>query len=197
MKRNIIVIVAFMTLIIGSSHPAAAIVIPGYTCYTINVTPVVQARSNWCWAACAEMTGKALYSSTDRTQYDAAYYFFHNYTTDEGVYINESAEVTSYIAYNTKYLTFSYSALGFYTIQSHIQSGYPVQAALGQYSGGMRTGGHLVVVKGTAYNTATGAEQSVEYINPYNGNTYCCLYTAFCNGSYNGRIYDQSAYVSS
>ena len=193
-KAAIYIIIACVISFWMDAIPVNAIVIPGYTCYTVSVTPVVQAKSKWCWAACSAMTGKTLYPSTSRTQYDAAYHVLNSYA-DSSALITGSADATEYVAYYSKNLTGVYNALGFYVIQSQIQSGYPVQAAAGYYVNGQRQGGHVVVIKGTAYETATNSDLSVEYIDPANGNTYCCLYSAFCNGSYNGRKYDQTAYV--
>lgn len=194
-RKRIVFILVLLVLVSTVSRSAKAISIPGCVCYTVNVTPVVQAHDNWCWAACAAMTGKTLYPSTTRSQYSAAYHILNSYA-DFGANIVDSANATEYVAYNTKSLTGVYYKLGFYTIQSHIQNGYPVQAAAGYYVNGIRDGGHVVVIKGTAYDTANNSNNEIEYIDPYNGNTYCCMYSAFCDGSYNSRKYDQTAYVT-
>ena len=163
--------------------------------YSISVTPVVQSNSNWCWAACAEMAGKVLYPSTGRTQSDAYCYIYHSLTGNASASIEDSANATEYVTHFNSTLTGVYYTLSFSTIKTHIQNGNPIQAAAGYYIGSTRCGGHVVVIKGVYFASATSTKY-IQYVDPANGNTYSCTYTAFCNGSYNGRKYDQTVFVN-
>ena len=104
--------------------------------------------------------------------------------------------MTMHVAYNYISVFGIFNTLSFYSIHSIIHNGYPVQAAAGYYSGGWRTGGHVVAIKGSYYNVSNNTEHTIEYVDPANGNTYTCSYAAFCTGTYNGRIYDQTAYTN-
>ena len=44
----------------------------------VSITTVIQAKSNWCWAACAQMGAKNAYSSSTRDRYDIVHYIFDN-----------------------------------------------------------------------------------------------------------------------
>lgn len=162
---------------------------------SVSVTAVQQAKSNWCWAACAEMSGKVVYSSSTRTQYNVVNYLkgslFVPYPNSTGS-IEESASGSQYVAHNTKTFTSTDSKWIFPQIESSLADGYPVQAGAGYYTNGVRNGGHVVVIKKTE---STNSNAYIDYVDPWDGATYHCSYLSFCDASFNGRKYDQTIYV--
>ena len=166
----------------------------------VNVTPVKQAKIYWCWAACAEMAGKTVYLSSNLTQWDVVKHI--KGTTSEPYpdvtgNIGESAMGSAYVAYYSRTFKGVYSKWNFSQIANSLYKKYPIQAAGGYYdSENERHGGHVVVIYMTEeIETATSSEQYIYYIDPADGKSYKCTYTQFCDGSFNGRRYDQTAYV--
>lgn len=127
--------------------------------------------------------------------------YFHQYSIVQFIYgspinatgsITQSAGGSEYACNHIKSFTGVYSTLSFTDICLELYFGCPVQAAAGYYNGGVRTGGHVVIIKEAT--AISGGSNYIKYIDPANGNTYTCSFSSFCNGSYNGRIYDQTAY---
>lgn len=167
---------------------------------SVSVTAVIQAKSNWCWAACAQMAGRAMYPTSTRTQYSVVYYLKHtsseNYPNVPGS-ISDSAIGSGYVTYNNVTFNSTASAWNFSQIATSLSNGYPVQAGAGYYSGGIRTGGHVVVIYTTQFIDVTGTfEYYIDYLDPWDGSRNHCTFASFSNGSYNSRIYDQTIYVN-
>lgn len=82
-------------------------------------------------------------------------------------------------------------------ITQSIKNGYAVQANAGYYKGNTRTGGHAVVICGTLFTDGSdGIVVYIDYIDPKYGDYHRCTYSSFCDGSFNGRKYDQTVYVA-
>lgn len=161
----------------------------------VNIIGVVQAKSNWCWAACAEVCGKNVYPSSTRTQYSVVT-FIKESTINEAGTLDESARGSQYVAYNNKTYSYTYSTWNFSQIVNSLKNGYAVQAGAGYYSGGLRTGGHMVVIYGTQFiDNSSGLLNYIDYFDPWDGTRHHCLFSEFCNGNYNNRIYDQTVFV--
>lgn len=163
----------------------------------VDVTIVEQAATNWCWAACAEMAGVVEYPSTDRDQWDVVKElkgnFISHYPNESGS-IQESAEGSEYITYDTVNFTSEETIWTFSEIVEMLRDGHVLQAGAGYYdSNGNRNGGHVVVIH--LITTRTG-EDCVQYVDPWDGTRRLVTYAAFCNGSYNGRRFDQVIYVN-
>lgn len=65
------------------------------------VTPVRQAMSYWCWAACDQMAGDYEVQGSARTQYDIVQYV-------KGFVVNEPATITE-TALGAEYVTYDYA----------------------------------------------------------------------------------------
>jgi hypothetical protein len=55
-------------------------------------------------------------------------------------------------------------------------------------------GGHMVVTYLTRYNSSSDTYY-IGYVDPFDGNAKYCTYDAFCDGTYNGRTFDQVVYT--
>ena len=169
----------------------------GYTIVTVQpmqvklpVTPVEQAKSLWCWAACAEMAGKYAYPSSNRTQWDVVKElkgWLLNPHPDEGGNLNDSINGSEFVAHNTKTF-YSSQDVSWETLCDLMNLGKPVQAQVSKYENGVRQIGHIVVII-ECY--VTGNESSVtcmvRYINPLGGE-HTCSYELFCNGYLGGTV---------
>lgn len=99
-KISKIVIICIVISIISTSFIFSADATVQYT--GVNVVSVKQARTNWCWAACAEVSGKNVYPGSTRTQYNVVTYIKGRSSINEGGSISESAKGSQYVAYDKK-----------------------------------------------------------------------------------------------
>ena len=167
---------------------------------SVPITGVKQAKSKWCWAACAEIVGKAVYPSTNRTQFDFVSRYkgtlANPYPNEKSGTLAESAGGSQYVAYDKVKFDSIEGVWSFSKFVDSIAHGYPVQAAGGYYTNGKRTGGHMVVVYMTQFtDNLSGSNCYIDYYDPWEDISHHCTYNSFCNGSYNTRIYDQTVYA--
>lgn len=167
---------------------------------SVSITGVRQAMDQWCWAACAEIIGKTVFSGSTRTQFDVVNLLKR---TDENPWPNvgglpsDGAAGASYVAFYNKNFMGEYETLNFSEITYSLAKGYAVSTSGGYYESGERVGGHAVVVYMTQF-IEYGAQTTyrVTYYDPWDGTTHTCSYEEFCDGTYNSRIYDRSVYVA-
>ena len=164
---------------------------------SVSITSIQQARSNWCWAACAEMSAKNVYPATSRTQYSVVTYIKGKSTINKTGTLSEQATGSKYAAFDKKNYGSTSSRWTFSKIAQSLSKGYAVQAGGGHYSEtGTRNGGHMVVIYGTVFvdnNSCTN--YYISYADPWDKTTHSCTYDAFCDGTYNGRRFDCLVYV--
>jgi len=166
---------------------------------SVSVTIVTQSKSNWCWAACAEMIGKYYKPSWNFRNQSSIVKYVKGSTINQSGSLYESAKGTKYCAYNKK--SFSYIGVSQYTgiwtwdrIRTEVDNGNPLQACAGYYNNGQRNGGHIVVIYGWLLNNSNDTYY-IRYIDPWDGTQKLCLYSQFVNGSFNQRQYDGTVFV--
>lgn len=165
----------------------------------LNVTSVVQAKTNWCWAACTEMAGKQAYPSSDRTQWDVVKevkgWLLNQHPNSTGD-LDDSIEGSEYVTYGTITFSKSYDDISWETLCNNMALGKAIQAQAGYYTAsGVRKGGHVVVIiECFVSGTSTSVKRYIRYIDPADGETYVCTYENFCNGTFNNRIFDGIVY---
>lgn len=81
-KFSAVIIMTFMLSMLMASNALAI-----SQSKVLAVKSVQQAKSNWCWAACAEMAGKYVYAYSIRDQWDVVDYVKTGCT---GSYPNEA-----------------------------------------------------------------------------------------------------------
>lgn len=165
----------------------------------LSVTSVVQAKTYWCWAACAEMAGKQAYPTSDRTQWDVVEEvkgWLLNPHPDSSGDLDDSIEGSEFVTYGTKSFNKSYDDISWETLCDNMASGKAVQAQAGYYTAsGARNGGHVVVIiECFVSGSATSVTRNIRYIDPGDGATYTCTYESFCNGTFNTRMFDGIVY---
>lgn len=146
----------------------------------VSVTPVKQAKSNWCWAACAEMCGKTIYNKSPRDQYGVVQYVKH---TQDDVTGNgyDCLAGCEYVACNLK--NFTYGMLDLSQLGSKFSQNQAVIAVIKQ-SGATKN--HDVLLYGTQIVDGDGGTKLyIDYIDPIDCWRYHVLFDDFCNGTAN------------
>lgn len=166
---------------------------------SVRVTAVIQKKSNWCWAACAEMAGVVVHPASPLKQTDVVK---HLKRTEEENYPNVSGKIedcaagAQYVARDLVKFDSIDAPWNFSQIAMSLAKGYPVQAAAGYYTGNTRNGGHVVVIYMTQFiDNSAGTSYYIDYCDPWDGTTHHCTLSSFLDGSYNSRKYDKTAYV--
>jgi len=153
---------------------------------------ITQAKSNWCYAATAENAIK-IECNPSRNQWDAVNElkgsWFDSYPNISGS-ISDSESASEYISDYTEFYGSTKSAFSFGFLVNEIEINNGIELAAGYYYGSSRNGGHIVLMIG--YDTSDGDD--IIYFDPWDGTYNTCLYSSFCDGDYNGRKYDQTAY---
>ena len=129
-----------------------------------------------------------------RTQWDAVFYIkgwlleTHPNVTGS---IYDSKLAAEYISNYTESYISSQTTKTFSFLSEQIYNDHPVIVAAGYYSStGTRNGGHATLIIGWSKTNGN----KIVYYDPLTGTYETCTFTAFCNGSYNGRQYDQTCY---
>lgn len=159
---------------------------------TLGIKKVKQAKTNWCWAACAEMASNWENNASGRTQWNIVRHVKGSTSTP---YPNEGgtpSETEEGAEYGTKFLA-DYKSQTMACSLSFIKNilskyGNPVCAGCGYYKNGKRNGGHMLVIHG--YDDAS----KILVCDPATGKSQWVSYSYFLNG-YGGRKYDQTVYT--
>ena len=91
MRRKLEVFTVFLLITVFIS---SATVYAG----TLGVNSVIQQKSNWCWAACAEIVGKYENPTSNRTQSDAVNYIKGSSSINSTGTSGETAKAAKYIS---------------------------------------------------------------------------------------------------
>ena len=168
---------------------------------SVEIEEIPQAKSLWCWAACAEIAGRVFYPTSTRTQHTIV---MHLKSTPDETYPNvtgtiaDSVTGSEYVTYNTVDFDYTFGLDSIWTFEemaTSLRNGYPIQALIAPYSSdNERLVGHVVVIHRTdlLYDTSNSeSHYFIRYYDPWDGGSYeYCLYADFCDGTYNDRIYD-------
>lgn len=160
--------------------------------YASNPNIVQQAKTQWCWAACAEMAAKSIYPATDRNQWNGVAWVKGSSSINQPATSSECRNAANYICYNKANFNVQYFVWDMSSIRRDIMTYHkPLIFLAGYYDNyGNRNGGHFVV--GDAVYETTNM---FRYRDPWDATTHWVKYQAFCNGSYNGRQYEETVYA--
>lgn len=136
--------------------------------YYSDVSPVVQAKRNWCWAACAEMLGKNSYPKGNRNQWDIVNYIKKG-PLDQTASAEESYNAVVYAARGSKEDFYFRSSRNFYEIATTLQKDCPVEVGI-DYSQDGKQKGHCVVI------FAADDSKRLYYVNPADGGRHVYTY---------------------
>ncbi len=166
-KKIWIGIAVLSALVVCSSTVLAAfteLAVPLYT----------QQKSNWCWAAAAEMAGKFKYSSSTVTQADIVAKIKGDSSLNKPGKTSETAESIEYVTGG--YYGASHTILsrwGFDKVKTSIDNSYPVVPLVNDGN----TGHYYVIV---GYNPT---DDSIAVNNPGDGQRYECTWADFDAGN--------------
>ncbi len=123
--------------------------ITAYAAYvTLSVPNIQQAKSQWCWAACVEMSANYLgYDTYD--QWDIVNHVFgttSNPYPDKPGGDAENNKGMKYATSNSYKTVFSTSLLSISSMNTEMTNKRPIIMAWGYYTNGKRTGGHENVI---------------------------------------------------
>ncbi|PWM42882.1 MAG: hypothetical protein DBX47_07715 [Clostridiales bacterium] len=115
----------------------------------VSTPQIGQEQNLWCWAACAQMTGRTYVPASTITQSNIVQHIKGN-TNNQAASIVETATASTFATNNTVNFSGSVSTLTEQNLRIQLNSGNIVTIALGFYpgSGTTRNGGHVVVVYG-------------------------------------------------
>lgn len=171
-KKAFAVLTSILVLTFSSLSVSAA---------TVYVPAIKQAYSNWCWAACAEMEAKGVYSAVTQDQYSIVTLIMGSGYPNVGANAYTTASACTIMTNSTK--SFPVAALGYsYSqIMASINAGLPLIGIMGNVNG--TTNLHDIVIYG--YSTVS----SVNYVcivDPSTGYRTQKTYTSLANGSWYG-----------
>ncbi len=194
MKKKIVSICLLLSLCLSLCFGTMPTYASGNSIF-LSSNYVGQDKTNWCWAASAENAIR-WEANPYRNQWNAVYYIFGQYGSDPypntTATIDATADAANYISNGMHSYVGVYSTMSASFLYSQLYSSHPVICSGGTYnSSGVRTGGHQVLVCGW-YD---GSYQTVlTYYNPALRQYRTCSYSEFCDGSFNGRVYDRTCY---
>lgn len=154
-----------------------------------------QEKSNWCWVACARNSVHHE-TSNHRTQRAAVMHIkgtILDWYPDEGGTISEIEEAAEYISKDTESYTGVSATRSFSFLKNEVELSNATITCAGYYNNNVRNGGHAVVIIGYYIS---GSNNYIVYHDPWDNTSNTCLYSEFCDGSYNGRRYDYTCYNS-
>ncbi len=158
----------------------------------LRTKSVQQAKSNWCWAAVAEMASDWENSFAGKTQWDIVKHVkgtslnpYPNYAGS----LNDSVQGSEYATNNVATYNFVNYSWSLESIRTMLQTyTNPICAGCGYYVGGVRNGGHMLLIHGID-------DSSTLYIcDPATGTSQWVSYSYFKDG-YGGRKYDQTVFT--
>lgn len=152
----------------------------------LNVIPVEQEKSNWCWAACAEMIGRFYNPTGYRTQQQVADYCMSGENLALPFSNQLIISVIMYAANNN--INHEISAIDSTNAQEicrKLSLNYPIWIALSN----VQKGGHAIVLIGcTLSGNYESTTYTFSYIDPAYGVVRTCTYDDMINGTMNGLI---------
>ena len=151
--------------------------------YTASVTAVAQAKSNWCWAACAQMAGRNSNPSSTRDQwYAVGILKGTGYPNVTGT-IEECAAASSIVTNSTR--GYSYTISNMYSIfKNRLMSGYVSIMCMS---------GHSVAIYRLDNNSGS---DRIYFIDPNGGVSRNYTYSSFSAGGFGGRVMEALVYIN-
>ena len=189
-KKSLIAILLLFSLLFSSAYIPA-----GHTGDSLIGNYIRQALSNWCWVASAENAVRwEIHGIPDRDQWSYVYHLsdnqynpYPNITGD----IYASADAASYMTYYQHTYIAVEAAMSFSFLSEQMYWSHPVICASGHYTGSTRDWGHAVLVCGWY---GGNNQSNITYFDSNTKQYNTCSYSSYCNGSYNGLMYDQTAF---
>ncbi len=137
------------------------------TNYEVDFTGVMQAKTNWCWAASAEASAHHAYEYSNRSQYHAVYLIYGPEYPNLGGNIEQTAQAATYLAHNyVSYQYYSSMPVSEFFISQIVQDKVPIIGYIYYDENGPTSYGHMVTLKKISVNTTTG-DKIFYFYDPY------------------------------
>lgn len=180
--KRIVALMSVMILVLGSTLSANAVT-------TLGVNYIKQEKTQWCWAASSQMTGKYVYPSATATQTQIVTHVKGS-NINEPATVDETVNATMFVTNDTINFSYAYNPFSFATVKNYINAGLPIQPLVHKtYSDGAQSG-HYYVIYG--YNE-TSAGNYLYIVDPWDGYGKYVSYHAFLNGTWS----DDRPWISS
>ena len=165
----------------------------------LKVDIIKQEKTNWCWAACAEMAGRYIcgypFLGIGYRNQSNIVKHVKGSTDNLSGSLSDSVKGSTYAAKDTKKFSYTSTTWSWSKLRQEVNDKKIVQLGAGYYQNGVRNGGHVVVLSGWSLNTSFD-KYYIYYCDPWDGTETYCEYDAFLDGSFNGRKYDQTIYIT-
>lgn len=182
-KNCFIVLLISLTIIVPTVNTYITAAEPDNG-FTLSIAPIKQAKSNWCWAACSEMMGKALTENANRDQWAIVKYISGNecdFYPNTSASPNETIAGCKYACYNTKNFSFEQNTFTWNQIKDYIDSGKPLIGITFVYNYGTNKGGHSTLITGYHIENSAPAKKYIYYIDPATKARHHVPYYDYCN----------------
>ncbi|MBR6293175.1 MAG: hypothetical protein IKR54_01165 [Lachnospiraceae bacterium] len=190
MKKRLITVFILLTMVLSCAYIPA-----GHTGDILIGNYTSQALSNWCWVASAENAVRwEIHGIPDRNQWSTVYHYVNNpynpYPNITGdIYC--SADAAAYMTYYQHIYIAVEAPMSYEFLAEQLYYSHPVICHSGHYQNGVRDYGHAVLVCGWSNGNN---QENVIYYDQLTKQYNTCSYTSYCNGSYNGKIYEWTAF---
>lgn len=180
--KRIVTLMLVMIVMLSSTLPAHAIT-------TLDVNYIKQEKTQWCWAASSQMTGKYVYPSATATQTQIVVHVKGS-NINKPATVAETVNATMFVTNDTINFVGVYNPFSFATVKQYINAGLPIQPLVHKtYSDGTESG-HYYVIYG--YNE-TSSGNYLYIVDPWDGYGKYVSYNDFLNGTWS----DDRPWISS
>ena len=146
----------------------------------LHVNYIKQEKTQWCWVATSQMTGKYVYPSATATQTQIVIHVKGS-DVNEPATVLETINATEFVTNDTRSSGGIYYPLSFSGVKQYINAGRPIQPLVHKtYSDG-RQSGHYYVIYG--YNEASAGDY-LYIVDPWDGYGKYVSYNDFLNGTW-------------
>lgn len=165
----------------------ASLSVAAFADYTeLNISPVKQEKSNWCWVAAGQMAGSYINPSVHKSQSEICSYIKGNTNDSTGSYL-EAASAMAYAAGNSRRAGGSLVRWNWSRVIESINKGYPLVLLASDNL----IDGHFYLMRG--YEPL---KQYAALNDPATGNRQVCNWSDFNAGrwAYDSRRYAATCY---
>lgn len=174
MKKAKKFIISFCTATI------AVIGIATSSVFALDVNKVEQKKSNWCWAACAEMLGKYENPTTNKDQYSVVKYLkgtSNNSYPNVGGTATDIATGAQYVADGNGVFYYSNEQKSYYDLNDIVNNyNNPIGMIFNVYNNGKSYGLHSMILY------QVDSKYELHFYDPEGGRDYYVSYDAIVNG---------------
>lgn len=146
----------------------------------LRMPPSIQQKSNWCWAACAEMVAE--YRRPNSRNQSAIVSYIKGSDVNEFGSIDELARGARYATYNE----INFFGVDLYqsydVLRTQLSEYRPMAFGFGKYENNLRTGGHAMVCLGYV-KVGSVSDNKIFIYNVQDGQYYWFTYFELLNGT--------------